>query len=171
MSIERPQNNDYQRRMYSGKKKTHTDSALVISDKNRYIYFLSALYMGSVNDMGVITTEFVAYQDWFKSKPCILDLGYVGIAKYYAFKELIIGNKRKPKKKGQPREELTEAEKQHNKEVSSNRIYVEHAIGRMKVYRVLKNKNRIKCYGRKNREIGVCAGLSNYKLRYKARAA
>ena len=54
MSIERPQNNDYQRRMYIGKKKTHTDSALVISDKNRYIYFLSALYMGSVNDMGVI---------------------------------------------------------------------------------------------------------------------
>jgi len=51
--------------------------------------------------------------------------------------------------------------------VSKERIYVEHAIGRMKKFRILKNKCRLKSSDMKNRIIGICAGLSNYDLSIK----
>ena len=51
--IERPQNNDNQKSKYSGKKSTHTDVALVLSDKNKWIYYISELYDGSHVDMGI----------------------------------------------------------------------------------------------------------------------
>jgi hypothetical protein len=141
---------------------------MVISDKKRYIFYISDLYEGRLNDMGVFKSEFEPGKKWFADMKVIVDLGFVGIAKHYEIGELLIGHKRKRSKKGEPKIELTEIQKQHNKKVSSERIYVEHAIGEMKRYRVLINRCRIKCYERKNREVGVCAGLANYKLLLRA---
>lgn len=154
--------------MYSGKKSRHTDVSMIISDAKRYIYYVSKFYSGSQNDMGVLKNEFEVGQDWFTEKKVIVDLGFIGISKHYKFKELIIGHKRKRGKKGEPTQDLTKEQKAYNTKVSKQRIYVEHAIGEMKRYRVLINRNRLKCYERKNREIAVCAGLANYKLRIRA---
>jgi len=161
---ERPQNNDSQKSKYSGKKKTHTDIALLLSDKNTWIYYLSELYDGSNVDMSILKTEFTPGLGWFKKFKVLFDLGFVGVGKIYEIKELIIGKKKPRKSKNNPEPKLSKEEKLKNKEVSSERIYVEHAIGKMKIFRILKNRCRFKCNKMKNRIIGVCAGLWNYKL-------
>lgn len=166
-AIERPQNNDIQKSKYSGKKKTHTDIALLLSDKKTWIYYVSELYDGSNVDMGILKEEFPPGLGWFKKFRVLFDLGFVGVEKLYKIKELIIGKKKPRKSKNNPKPKLSKEQKLKNKEVSSERIYVEHAIGKMKIFRILKNRCRFKCRETKNRVLGVCAGLWNYKLMLK----
>jgi hypothetical protein len=51
--------------------------------------------------------------------------------------------KKKRTKKGISND-LTEQEVEHNKGVGSERIYFEHANSRMKRYRILEHRNRLK---------------------------
>lgn len=69
------------------------------------------------------------------------------------------------KSKSNPDPQLTKEQKEYNKEVSKVRIYVEHAIGGLKRYRVLINRNRLKKYSLKNDILGICAGLWNFKIK------
>lgn len=162
--IERPKDNETQRNQYSGKKKAHTNITLVISDKKRYIYYISPLYKGRNVDLGILKKEFPPEQDWFSKMKVMVDLGFIGIDKLYKIKELWIGFKKKRKSKSNPNPELNEEQKSYNKEVSRERIYVEHAIGGMKIFRILKGICRIKNQQMRNRIVGICAGLWNYKL-------
>lgn len=103
--------------------------------------------------------------DWFMNKKVWIDLGYKGFDSDFKSVELHIPNKRKRrKKKTNPRIEFTEEEKVHNKEVSSKRIYVEHAIGGIKRYRFL--SNRLRCRNAKfyTTVVCVCAGIWNFQL-------
>lgn len=162
--IQRPQGYDNQKVKYSGKKKTHTDIALLISDKAKRIYYVSNLYDGKNVDMGVLKKELDPSINWFKEKRVIVDLGFVGIAKLHKIKELKIGKKKPRKSKKNPNPKLSPEQKEENKKVSRARIYVEHAIGRMKKFRILTNKSRLKSENLKNQIIGICAGLANYQL-------
>ena len=163
--IDRPQNNDNQKDMYSGKKKCHTDIAMVLSNKARWIYYVSEIYCGKTNDFGLFKTEFEPGLGWFKNFTVLLDLGFVGFSSLYQSKEVLIGYKKPRKSKNNPDPpDLTEEQKEWNREVSKQRIYVEHAIGGMKRYRVLINRSRLKCYNIKNTILGVCAALWNFKL-------
>ena len=164
MATERPKDPDNQRGKYSGKKSTHTDLALVISDRGLWIYYVSMLYFGKNVDFGVLKKEFPPGEGWFRKKRVLVDLGFIGIAKLYDILELVIGVKRKKKSKSNPKPKLTEEQKEHNRTVSRERIYVEHAIGRIKIFRILKNRCRLKSEMWKNRILGICAGLWNYKL-------
>lgn len=161
---ERPQDHDKQKDKYSGKKKTHTDLALVLSDKQTKIYYVSKYYDGKNVDMGVLKREFPPEQSWFKNFKVLFDLGFIGVEKLYEFKELIIGEKKPRKSKKNPNPELTGEQKLKNRSVSRERIFVEHAIGKMKRYRILKNRCRIKCPVIKNRILGIAAGLWNYQI-------
>ena len=160
----RPKGNENQRVKYSGKKGTHTDIALVLSDKRRFIYYLSRLYEGSNVDFGLLKEEFPPEKDWFRNQKVVIDLGFVGIEKEYRIKQVLIGFKRLRKSKANPTPRLTKEQQEWNSTVSRERIYVEHAIGGMKRYRILKNRCRIKCQTLKNEIIGICAGLWNYQL-------
>ncbi|MEM9919102.1 MAG: transposase family protein [Bacteroidota bacterium] len=161
----RPKNADNQKDMYSGKKSAHTNAAMVLSNKDRWIYYVSYLYIGSCHDFGIFTSEFEPGLGWFKKFKVILDLGFIGFKKLYDSKEVLIGFKKQRKSKNNPNPpDLTKAQKQWNRFVSKQRIYVEHAIGGMKRYRVLVNTNRLKCYKLKNTILGICAGLWNFKL-------
>ena len=135
---ERPKDNDKQKEKYSGKKKTHTDLALVLSDKKTRIYYVSNYYDGKNVDFGVLKQEFPPELPWFKNFKVLVDLGFIGIAKLYKIKELIIGEKKTRKSKNNPKPKLTEEQKLKNTAVSKERIFVEHAIGKMKRYRILK---------------------------------
>jgi len=168
MPTERPKNNDDQKVKYSGKKSTHTDVAMVLSDKARWIHYVSMLYFGSNNDFGIFKLEFPPGKGWFKNKRVLVDLGFVGIEKLYQISELLIGKKKKRKSKDNPDPKLTDEQKEKNKAVSKERIYVEHAIGGMKIFRILKNRCRMKSQVWKNRIVGICAGLWNYKLLLKS---
>ncbi len=162
--VERPKGYDNQKVKYSGKKHAHMDIAMVLSDKMRYIYYLSRLYPGKNVDMGILKKEFPPEDGWFKNFRAIVDLGFVGIGEIYEIKELVIGHKKNRKSRENPRPELTEEQKEWNKKVSRERIYVEHAIGGMKKFRILKNKCRLKSHNLKEKIIGICAGLWNYQL-------
>lgn len=164
---DRPQNADNQKSKFSGKKGTHTDIMLLLSDKRSWIYYVSEIYDGSNVDMGILKKEFPPGKNWFKKHKVLFDLGFVGVEKYYAIKELVIGKKKPYKTKKNPDAKLSEDQKQKNTKISRERIYVEHAIGRMKKFRILKNRCRLKCNVIKNRIIGICAGLSNYELSIK----
>ena len=162
--VERPQSNENQKVKYSGKKKTHTDIALVLSDKQRKIYYVSKYYDGSNVDMGILKKEFPPDRAWFAKLRVLFDLGFIGVDKIYEFLDLVIGEKKARKSKSNPEPKLTDAQKESNKKISRERIFVEHAIGGMKTYRILKNRCRLKCQEMKNRILGLCAGLWNYHL-------
>jgi hypothetical protein len=161
---ERPKEYDKQKEKYSGKKGTHTDLALLLSDKKTWIYYVSNYYDGKNVDFGVLKQEFPPELPWFKRFKVLVDLGFIGIAKLYEIKELIIGEKKPRKSKKNLNSKLTEEQKIKNTAVSKQRIFVEHAIGKMKRYRILKNRCRIKCPVTKNRILGIAAGLWNYQL-------
>ena len=101
---------------------------------------------------------------WFLNYRLIIDLGFTGIKKIYQAAEVMIGFKRPRKTKQNAKPELTEEQKKWNKKVSKERIYVEHAIGKIKRFRMLKNRCRLKRIDIKNRVFGVCAGMWNFKL-------
>ena len=161
---ERPQVYEDQKDKFSGKKGTHTDIALLLSDKRTQIYYVSKYYDGKHVDMGILKKEFNVEQSWFKKFKVLFDLGFVGVGKLYEFKELIIGERKPRRSKSNPNPELSKEQKALNKAVSRERIFVEHAIGRMKRYRILKNRCRLKCQEMKNRILGIAAALWNYQL-------
>lgn len=164
---ERPQSNEDQRNKYSGKKGTHTDLALLLSNRSTWIFYVSKYYDGKHVDMGVIKKEFPPENCWFRKFRMIFDLGFIGIEKLYDFGELVIGDRKPRKSKSNPNPELSREQKNKNRLISKDRIYVEHAIGKMKRYRILKNRCRLKCASLKNRILGIAAALWNYQLMIK----
>ncbi|PHI18399.1 hypothetical protein CEQ90_18305 [Lewinellaceae bacterium SD302] len=103
--------------------------------------------------------------NWFEDKRVWIDLGYLGFDKDYPAGEVQIPIKKpRRKKKTDPRIELTEAQKKHNKQISSRRIYVEHAIGGLKRYRFLSDRLRCRNARFYSTVLGVCAGLWNFQL-------
>jgi hypothetical protein len=71
-----------------------------------------------------------------------------------------------PKKK--PREgELTPPEKATNRRISSIRIRIEHAIGGVKRYRIVKDKIRLWKDRVRDTIMETCCGLHNFRLQYR----
>jgi len=102
--------------------------------------------------------EFPPEQGWFKNFTVRVDLGFLGIDKDYEIKQLLLPHK---KKKNQG---LDEGQKKENRSQASERIFVEHAIGGMKRYRILSDRLRVKDIQLYNDVLGVCAGLWNFYL-------
>lgn len=94
----------------------------------------------------------------------LVDLGYLGIGKYYEIKELLIPHKKPRKSKQNPETKLTEEQKEFNKQVSSVRIAVEHAIGGLKQLGILVQvfRNRVEDF--EDLVIEIAAGIWNLKL-------
>jgi hypothetical protein len=89
-----------------------------------------------------------------------VDLGFVGVDKLLHGADVQLGHRRTKQKK------LTDAEKHENYEISRVRIKVEHCIGGMKRYYILRHENRMK----KPHEnllfdncVEMCAGLWNFR--------
>jgi DDE superfamily endonuclease len=111
----------------------------------------------------MLQKEFPPKVEWFAELTVKLDLGFQGFSDIYCCKKLVIPIKKKRAKKG-VKNELTSQELEHNKAVGSQRIFVEHAIGGMKRYRILEHRNRLKSTTIINQVIGVCAALWNFYL-------
>lgn len=106
----------------------------------------------------MFSEEFPPEQDWFKHFRVRVDLGFLGIERDYVCKELLLPNKKKKK------QELSSEQKNENKLLASERIYVEQAIGGMKRYRILSDRLRVHDVELYNVILGVCAGLWNFYL-------
>ena len=86
---------------------------------------------------------------------CLADAGYQGLADLHA-------NSQTPKKKSK-HHPLTPEQKAANRELARRRIYVEHVIGKVKVFRILSERyrNRRKRFGLR---FNLIASLYNLEL-------
>ena len=71
-----------------------------------------------------------------------------------------------PKKKPKGRE-LTIEEKENNRDISSIRTQVEHAIAGVKRYRIVKDKLRNYKKGFSDKIMETCCGLHNFRLNFR----
>jgi len=136
---------------------------LFVTNRKKRILYLSELYTGSSHDFAILKDCFAAEKDWFQRFKVRLDLGFLGFANLYRCKKVYIPIKRKRVKKGCSNE-LTDKQKQKNKQQARERVGIEHSIGGMKRYRIVANRIRIKDTAFVNTIIGICAGLWNFML-------
>jgi len=154
--IQRPQNYEFQKRTYSGKKKSNTVKSMIISTLDRYVHYVSDCYIGKTHDFSLLKTEFCPDLNWFKGYQIRVDLGYQGFKNDYPNATLSIPNK-KPRGGQLSEEQLLE-----NKKLASQRITVEHSIGGMKRYDILSTTSRIHDFNLYNQILASCAGLWNF---------
>lgn len=136
---------------------------MIISNKKRRILYISKTYKGKAHDYSLLKEELPPNVGWFNKFIVHLDLGFQGFADLYPCKKLNIPIKKLRAVKGN-KNELNQEQKAFNKELAQQRIYVEHAIGGMKRYKILVHRNRLKNQEVINQTIGVCAGLWNYAI-------
>jgi DDE superfamily endonuclease/Helix-turn-helix of DDE superfamily endonuclease len=126
---ERPEDNQEQKKYYSGKKKQHTFKGQVITlPLGKDVIDLEVGKQGKASDINLFREQ----QKKFESNQKFTgDKGYQGGTN-------INTPQKKPKGK-----ELTESQKEENKLVSSERIYVEHMIRLFKIFRIAKERFRM----------------------------
>jgi DDE superfamily endonuclease len=118
--------------------------------------FLSATYGGSVHDKTIVDEE-----EWSFPIGIVLhqDLGFQG----HAPKGVVVQMPHKKPRKG----ELTKKQKLENKQKAAVRVKIEHIIGKVKVYRVVKDTIRLWKQGIKDRVMEIACALHNFKHSYK----
>jgi hypothetical protein len=136
---------------------------LIICNRGRQILYVSKSYRGKEHDYDLLKQEFPPSIPWFEDLTVRLDLGFQGFGDLYPCKSIYLPIKRKRVAKGLSNELSTE-QREYNKELGKERIYVEHSIGGMKRYRILEYRNRLKSRKVIDQVIGVCAGLWNLLL-------
>jgi hypothetical protein len=154
--IHRPIDPEDQQDYYSGKKTCHTVKNLLIIDETGHICFLSATVEGKEHDKNLaelagytLPRESHLYQDR-------------GFQSFVLDEIMIIQPKKKPRGG-----KLTPPEKAQNRLISSIRIRIEHAIGGIKRYRMVKDKMRLLKDGIRDTITETCCGLHNFRLQYR----
>jgi hypothetical protein len=155
--IERPKDPVYQKRYYSGKKKTHTiKNNLVAGLDDRRIKYLGKTHEGKKHDKKICDEEGItvpAGSDLYR------DSGFQG-------HDLPGVNIHQPKKK--PRgEELSLVDKVQNRLISSIRVVVEHVIAGVKRCRIVKDifRNTKEAYD--DMVLELTCGLHNFRSEHR----
>lgn len=125
-SINRPKDKEKQKSHYSGKKKRHTVKNNLISDRQGKILFLSKTAEGKKHDKKLADEENYEFPEGSKLWK---DTGYQG---YEPDGVITFQPKKKPKGG-----ELTESEKEKNREIAKERIEIEHNISGIKRSRIV----------------------------------
>jgi DDE superfamily endonuclease/Helix-turn-helix of DDE superfamily endonuclease len=134
---ERPKDNQTQKEYYSGKKKQHTFKGQVVTlPAGKDLVDVEVGRQGKASDINIFREQ----QKKFNIEQRFMgDKGYQGGV-----------NIKTPQKKPKGRE-LTDLQKEANKAISSERIYVEHVIRIIKIFRAAKERFRMK--GNKYEEV------------------
>lgn len=136
MAVERPMGSksadggysDVQKPYYSGKAKRHTMKSQVLSDHDRNLLAVTDPVPGAIHDMALLVET--GWVGWLNGVTLGGDRGYQGL-------EEIHPDARIPYKK--PRGgEFNVAQRDYNTRLASWRVVVEHAIGRFKLWKVLR---------------------------------
>ncbi|MEL6457883.1 MAG: transposase family protein [Cyanobacteria bacterium J06621_15] len=127
--IERPGEYQEQKKYYSGKKKKHTfKNQLIVLPDGKDIVDVVAGKPGPKSDVKLYRESRKGFDSNQKFNG---DKAYEG-------EELIKTPHKKPKK-----QELTLEQKERNKELASERIFVEHLIRLVKIFRVAQERFRL----------------------------
>lgn len=158
--IRRPKDKEKQKENYSGKKGRHTVKNNVITEKRtRKVMVLSAACEGKKHDKKLADEQAIPFP---KGSKVWKDTGFQGyepegITTYQPMK--------KPKGK-----ELTAEQKQKNKELSKERIGVEHSIGGIKVFGIVHNIYRNLRKDFDDLVMETACGLHNWRLDFRLTA-
>ena len=136
---------------------------MIIKGNEGKILYVSKLYKGTVADYQILKNEFPPSEPWFKDKEVRIDLGFEGFDSDYTCQKMRKPHKRKRVAKGLSNE-LSQEQKDYNKEVAAERVPVEHCIGRMKQVRMIQQTIRIHKVRLIDRIVGLAAGLANFKV-------
>lgn len=126
---------------------------MLLADAEKRILYLSQTYAGTAADKRVADEEALEFG---KTLELLQDLGFQG----YKPKGVVVIQPMKKPRGG----ELTEAQKQANRETSRQRVVVEHAIGGVKIWRIVKEQIRSWCHRLRDRVLYVACGLHNFRL-------
>ena len=153
--IPRPKDRLRRRLYYSGKKKKHTVKNLyAVNQKELIIYKSKHKQIGKKHD----------YKIYKKNHPelpaeveGVYDLGFLGVEKEFPEQKSSLPIKRKRN------QILTKEEEDYNRTHSRIRIVVEHAICRIKKYRIMNDvfRNRLRKYDKVS---DIVTGLINYRI-------
>jgi hypothetical protein len=154
--ISRPKDKEAQKKYYSGKKRQHTIKNMLVINILCKILFLSQTCEGKKHDKKAADE---AGYDFPEGSIVFQDRGLQGFA---IAGVIVIQPKKKPRGK-----ELTAEDKENNRAISSIRIRVEHAIGGVKRYRIVKDKIRNWKEGFRDQVMETCCGLHNFRLNFR----
>lgn len=153
--IQRSKDQEKQKQDYSGKKKRHTRIHLGAVAPDKSILVLSKAYHGKNHDKGILNRE-----QWVDSIPDEVkiqgDKGFQGLQNEFVNVEI-------PHKKPKGGE-LTDEQKEENRDLASKRVVCEHAFAGVKRYGIATNiyRNRIKDFD--DHSMFTAAGLWNFYL-------
>ena len=119
---------------------------------------MSRAVAGKIHDFSLMKANFPPSLDYFSEISATVDLGFQGIESQYNFYSIKIPHKKRKSVS------LSASQKEENKTVGSERIWVEHSIGGLKRYRALSDRLRIHRTDFYDQILGVCAGLWNFHL-------
>jgi hypothetical protein len=154
--IQRPKDQEVQKTYYSGKKKRHTVKNNVVVNAQGKIVLLTTTCEGKKHDKKIadeaaltLPEDSVLYQD----------TGFQGFALEGV---TILQPKKKP-----CGSQLTAEDKEHNREIARVRVRVEHAIGGVKRYRIVKDQLRNWKQDFRDSVMETCCGLHNFRLDFR----
>jgi hypothetical protein len=153
--IPRPKNNRKKRLYYSGKKKKHAVKNLYTTNqKGLIVYKTKHKQIGRKHDYRIYKKNHPKLPNEVMS---IFDLGFLGVEKDFPEQWSSLPIK---KEKGC---ELTELQKEYNRNHSAKRIVIEHVICRIKKYRIMNDifRNRLRKYDKVS---DIVSGLVNYRI-------
>ena len=157
--INRPQDKADRKRYYSGKKKAHTVKNNVISARRGKVLFLSDTYEGKKHDKKIADAE--AYR--FPQGSVLWQAtGFQGFAPH--------GVRIKQPKKKPRNAELSEAEKEENRQLSKIRVEVEHQIGGIKRCQIVVQKFRNWVDHYIDAVMETACGLHHFRLSHRQNA-
>lgn len=158
--IQRPKDPKRQRQYYSGKKKRHTVKNIVITDKRtKKVKALGRTQEGKKHDKAATDEEDYSFPD---SSTLWKDTGFQGYEPDHTTTHQL---KKKPRGG-----DLTAAEKAQNRVISSQRIGVEHSLGGVKVYRIVRDVYRNHRADFEDAVMATACGLHNLRLGYRLAA-
>ena len=155
--IPRPKNRTKRKTHYSGKKKKHTVKNQITINLKGEIIHKPPHSSGRRNDFAILK---IKYPILSKDIMVFYDLGYLGVEKDFPKQISILPYKRKKGK------ELTLSQKEWNKLQSKIRIKVEHAISKIKKFRISSDTFRNRLY-RYDVISEIVCGIINFKIRWK----
>jgi hypothetical protein len=157
---ERPiQRDTYQQKeYYSGKKGTHTMKNALLVTTFGLIVWLGATHVGKVHDKPMV--ENLNFHTPIK---LLADLGFLGWNPKNA--TLILPYK-KPRNTKNEKRELTQEQKDFNKELSKIRVKIENVLAHVKILRIVKDKNKNYRFGFRENLMFTACSLYNFRLNY-----
>jgi len=154
--IVRPKDQAAQRLYYSGKRKHHTVKNILIINLGCKVILLTPTCEGKKHDKKAADEASYTLPE---GSTLGQDTGFQGFS-------LAGVTMLQPKKKPRGRE-LTLEEKETNRLISRIRVRIEHAIGGVKRYRIVKDEIRNWKQGFRDKVMETCCGLHNFRLNFR----